>query len=120
MPLNKTDGELIAEYGPRFEVMPVQMYADTEEFRQACEYAAKKFKDAGAISLPVKFYPDDVIAQYYPYKKPAPLLVFIFCKKCKGGFDSDQGPRREDMPVERYVTYEYSVISPNVGAVGHA
>ena len=110
MPLNRTDGELIPGLGPDFEVMPTEIYASTDEFAQACEHAARKFKDAQAIETPLRFHVDDVLVQYYPRHRPSPLLVFIFCKKCKGGFDSDDGPRREAMPVERYVTYQYSVV----------
>ena len=110
MPLNRTYGELIGNLGPDFHVMPLELYARMPEFSQACEHAAKKFKDAGAIESPIKFSSDDVVAQYYPNQKPTPLLVFLFCKKCKGGHDSEDGPRREAMPIERFVTYEYAVV----------
>ena len=36
------------------------------EFREACEFAKLKFKDAQVIERPVRFYPDDVIVQFLP------------------------------------------------------
>ena len=119
MPINRTDGELIGNLGPDYQVMPVELYANSAEFTAACEHAAEKFRDAGAIESPIRFNVDDVIAQYYPNHKPAPLLVFLFCKKCKGGHDRGDGPRREDMPIERFVTYEYKIIE-SLHAPGHA
>ena len=116
MPLNRTEGEIIGNLGGDFQVMPLEVYARTEEFAAACEHAKDKFKAAGAIESPVRFYPDDVTVQYYPRHKPAPKLVFLFCKKCKGGHDSADGPKREDMPVERFVAYEYSVLPTMPGA----
>jgi hypothetical protein len=119
MPINRTEGEIIGNLGGDFEIMPVEIYAATDEFKQACEHAAAKFKDAGVIETPLRFHVDDVQAQYYPRAKPAPLLVFLFCKKCRGGHDSAEGPKREDMPIERFVTYQFSVIdTPH--APGHA
>lgn len=110
MPLNRTEGEAIAGLGPDYEIMPTEIYARSDEFTQACSWAAEKFKDSQAIESPVRFYPDDVLVQYYPRHKPTPILVFIFCKKCKGDY------MREAMPVERFVTYKYDVLTPHGNA----
>lgn len=120
MPINKTSGEYIEALGNEFRVMPTQLYANTEEFTAACDYAKEKFEAAQCLESPVRFGPDDVVAQFYYNIKPVPKLVFVFCKRCRGGLDAAEGPTREAHSVERYVTFEYSVISPTVAGFGTA
>ena len=120
MPIDRTNGELIDGLGPDYAIMPPELWQNMPEFQEACEFAKTKFKDAQVIERPVRFYPDDVIVQLYPNIKPAPLLVFIFCKSCLGGLDEIEGPKKGVAAVERYVTYQFSVVGPTVNAIGHA
>ena len=113
MPLDRAHGEVLEGLGADYQLVPVEAYASTPAFSEACSYAARKLKEAGAIERPLAFYADDVIAQYYPRHKPAPLLVFIFCKKCRGGQE------RSEMSVERFVWYQFSVVKP-LHMAGHA
>ena len=120
MPINRTHGELIDALGPDYAVMPTELYVNLPEFKEACDYAIEKFKDSQAVEWPIRFGPDDIVVQLYPNIKPAPLLVFIFCKRCRGGLGDAEGPKREAMSEERFVTYQFSVVGPNVNAIGHA
>lgn len=97
MPLNKTDGEFIPEFGTDFYVVPVSNYQREPAFHNALDHAKAKFREAGLWGR-VRFGPDDVIAQIYPNMKPKPILLFLFCKRVNG--------------EHRYVHYKYEIVTP--------
>jgi hypothetical protein len=114
MPLNKSEGERIEGFeNEPFHIEPVESYARTPAFEEAARYCAEQLAVSGA-ERPVRFYPDDVSIQRYHAHKPWPVVIFLFCKPCRGGLD------RTDMSVERISWYKFDEVKPTHETGGRA
>ena len=107
MPLNRTEGEILPGIWPNpkdYRLVAVQEWAGRPEFKEAALFAADQLKLAGA-ERPVKFFPDDVIAQIYPKAGKPQRIAFIFCKPCRGGL------QRDDVKAEeRHSIYHFDIV----------